>query len=400
MCTMRHNIGIYNLQMSAMGGGEKLTLALAEHLSLTHNVRLFCAEPLDIPSLEKFFGVDLSRVVVNPLNTVGPFWRMLAKVSGRGATGLALHHYLQIRKLNLDIFINNSYASDLPCPAETGIFMCMFPHLPPSRHLTGRLRTVLFDWIEKRVSNFSGRNAADSYCRVIAISQYAAHWVRQRWHRHAEVIYPPCDDMGAPSTKENLILHVGRFIADREDERHTKRQEVLLEAFKGMKDLHGDGWELHFAGSVGNDEDSKALAEKLKVMASGLPVVFHLNAPHGEIRNLFRRAAIYWHATGYGFDADTYPAKQEHFGISTVEAMSAAAVPVVYSSGGQKEIVTDGVDGFRWDYVDELLTQTRRLANDHALRCELGCQAVQSSKRFGREAFAAKVDQLIAELLS
>ena len=362
---MRHNIGIYNLHMSAMGGGEKLTLALAEHLSLTHNVRLFCAEPLDVPALEKFFGVDLSRVAVSPLN-VGSLWRILAKVSGRGATGFSLHHYLQIRKLDLDIFINNSYASTLPCPAGTGIYMCMFPHLPPSRHLTQRLRTVLFDWIEKRVTNFSARNAVDSYSRVVAISQYAAHWVRQRWNRNAEVIYPPCDDMANSSTKENIILHVGRFIADREDERHTKRQEVLLEAFKGMKDLHGAGWGLHFAGSAGRDEESKALAEKLLVTAGGLPVVFHLNAAHDEIRNLFRRAAIYWHATGYGFDADRFPAKQEHFGISTVEAMSAAAVPVVYSSGGQKEIVTNGVDGFRWDNVDEIVTQTRRLANDHA----------------------------------
>jgi hypothetical protein len=33
-------IGIYNLHMRAMGGGEKLTLALAEHLSQAHNVSL------------------------------------------------------------------------------------------------------------------------------------------------------------------------------------------------------------------------------------------------------------------------------------------------------------------------------------------------------------------------
>ncbi len=386
--------------MSAMGGGEKLTLALAEHLSLTHNVRLFCAGPLDVPSLEKFFGVDLSRIAVTPLNSVGSFWRILAKPSGRRANAFALDHYLQIRKLNLDIFINNSYASDLPCPAETGIFMCMFPHLPPRLHVTQRLRTLLFDWMTRRVSNFSTSNAVDSYARVVAISQYSAYWIRKRWQRDSEVIYPPCNDMGPASAKENMILHAGRFIADGDDERHTKRQEVLLAAFKGMEDLHKDGWELHFAGSVGNDAGSKSFAEKLRVIATGLPVVFHLNAAHDEIRNLYRRAAIYWHATGYGYDADAYPARQEHFGISTVEAMSAAAVPVVYSSGGQKEIVTDGVDGFQWRRIEELVTQTRKFTNDHALRGELGRHAVQSSKRFGREAFATQVDKLIAELLS
>ena len=44
---MRRKVGIYNLHMRAMGGGEKLALVLAEHLSLTNNVSLFCAEPLE-----------------------------------------------------------------------------------------------------------------------------------------------------------------------------------------------------------------------------------------------------------------------------------------------------------------------------------------------------------------
>lgn len=57
---MKRNVGVYNLRMPAMGGGEKLTLVLAKHLRLTNNVSLFCAEPLDKAKLEDFFGVDLS----------------------------------------------------------------------------------------------------------------------------------------------------------------------------------------------------------------------------------------------------------------------------------------------------------------------------------------------------
>jgi glycosyltransferase involved in cell wall biosynthesis len=367
--------------MQAMGGGEKLTLVLAEHLSRAHNVQLFCAEPLDIPLLAQFFGVDLSRVTVSPLDNAGAFWRVVAKVRGIRAPAVSLQHYLQLRKLKLDIFINNSYASRLRCPAARGIFICMFPHPTPRLSL---------------------RNAIASYSKVVAISEYSAHWVRQMWNRCSELIYPPCDDMGPPATKRNIILHVGRFIADKvEDARHhPKQQGLLLEVFRQMTDLHRDGWELHFAGSGGSDRDSKDFIELLKQNIDGVPVFFHLNTTRDEIRDLYRAAAIYWHATGYGFDVDKYPGKQEHFGIATVEAMSAAAVPVVYSSGGQKEIVTDGVNGFCWDHVDGLKSQTRRLANDPALRCTLGQQAVVSSKRFGREAFAVKVDQLIAGLLS
>ena len=96
-----------------------------------------------------------------------------------------------------------------------------------------------------------------------------------------------------------------------------------------------------------------------------------------------------------GYPASDYPAKQEHFGITTVEAMSAGAVPVVYGSGGQKEIVTHGDDGLCWDETAELASQTLRLVNDPELRGRLSRQAVVSSRRFCKEAFAASVDRMV-----
>ena len=367
---MRSNIGIYNLHMRAMGGGEKLTLVLAEHLSLAHNVFLFSAEPLDVSSLEQFFDVDLSRIKVICLKTPGSLSRVLGKISG---SNVSLHHERQLRSFELDLFINNSYASALTCPTTQGIFMCMFPHL--------------------LVNNF-----VNSYSTIVAISRYAADWVWKRWDRHSEVLYPPCDDIGPPPpAKEKIILHVGRFIADSiEDERHHKGQGLLLETFKRMTYLHQQGWELHFTGSLSPDAKSRTFAGTLMRGAERLPVFFHFNSASEELRRLYCRAAIYWHATGYGFDADKYPSKQEHFGISTVEAMSAGAVPVVYATGGQKEIVTDEVDGYWWTDIDRLVNQTRRLANDAALRSELGHQAVLSSKRFSRETFVANIDRLLA----
>lgn len=369
---MRRNIGIYNLHMQAMGGGEKLTLVLAEHLSLKHNVWLFCAGPVDVISLERFFEVDLSRVTVVPLKGSGPLSRVFAKIQGNG---FSHHHFLQLRKYNLDILINNSYASGLRCPAVQGIFMCMFPHP-------------------------LGRETLDSYPLVVAISQYSADWVGKMWNRGAEVICPPCDDMGPPpATKGKMILHVGRFIADNDDdERHHKGQSLMLDAFKRLADLHHDGWELHFAGSIAPDKRSANFANAIVQNAAGFPVFFHFNAAREEIRHLYRKAAIYWHATGYGFDAGRYPAKQEHFGISTVEAMSAGAVPVVYASGGQKEIVTDGVDGFWWNDIEGLTRQTVRLIVDPALRCRMAKEAILSSKRFSKPAFTAQIDRLIASV--
>ncbi|HEY0170201.1 MAG TPA: glycosyltransferase family 4 protein, partial [Pyrinomonadaceae bacterium] len=318
----------------------------------------------------------------------------------------ALHHYLQLRKLGLDLFINNSYASGLTCPAARGIYMCMFPHVhaprTPARSLPRRTGDALVDWVERRVTGFAARDVGDSYSSVVAISRYSADWVFKLWGRRPETIYPPCEDMGPPAAaKQKSILHVGRFIADTGDEGyHHKGQGVLLNAFKGMTSLHRDGWELHFAGSVGVDEESAKYAAALSESAKGFPVKFHIKAGLEELRDLYRAAAIYWHATGFGYPASDYPAKQEHFGITTVEAMSAGAVPVVYGSGGQKEIVTHGFDGLCWDDTAGLVSQTLGLVNDPDLRERLSGQAVVSSARFGKEAFAASVDRLVGRLLS
>jgi hypothetical protein len=79
---MRANIGIYNLGMQSKGGGEKLTFALAEHLSRDDNVSIFSSEPLDIAALERYFAVDLSRAKSIPLDSPGLLLQTLGKMRG------------------------------------------------------------------------------------------------------------------------------------------------------------------------------------------------------------------------------------------------------------------------------------------------------------------------------
>jgi glycosyltransferase involved in cell wall biosynthesis len=325
----------------------------------------------------------------------------LGRLRGYSGPTFSLHHYLQLKKLNLDIFINNSYASGLLNPAKKGIFLCMFPHAHENSFSAGTkqaLRSAMADRIERQITKSDVSNSIDTYSTIAAISEFSAEWVRKLWNRQSQILFPPCDDMGLTSTKQKIILNVGRFIADADDGRNYKHQSLLVEAFKQMVDLHGDGWELHFAGSVPTDESSREYAARLQQQVHGFPIVFHFNASRSELENLYQIASIYWHATGHGFDSDEHPAKQEHFGISTVEAMSAGAIPVVYGSGGQKEIVTHGVDGLFWIQIEDLINQTKALVHDPVRQQELSRQAVSSSKRFGRKAFGERVDQLIDQL--
>jgi glycosyltransferase involved in cell wall biosynthesis len=307
-----------------------------------------------------------------------------------------------LKTLNLDLFINVSHGSVLPCPAARGVFICMFPHRFNQKRVDdafrSRMRRRLVDEIESTLAGANERTWLDSYTRVIAISRFAADWVKRLWHRESHVIYPPVDEMGS-AAKAQMILNVGRFTRASANSHH-KAQDVLLAAFTKMTQSHRNGWELHFAGNVDSDSGGTQFADALAQRAEGLPVRFHFNAKFEELRDLYQQAAIYWHATGAGTDALEHPELQEHFGITTVEAMSAGAVPIVIASGGQTEIVTHGVDGMCWNDIDEMLVQTELLMSDIERRERLRKNALDSSRRFNRAAFTANMDLSIAEILS
>jgi glycosyltransferase involved in cell wall biosynthesis len=398
-------IGIINLNMGARGGGEKRTLALAEHLSRSHQVWLLVNEQIDRPSLEQYFGVDLSRVRSVALDEE---YRSVIKSKERPRWGrlnaLAAQHSLsrRIKSLKFDVFINNSYASSMPCPSARGIYMCMFPHILPEPVRVNRSpRQVYYSLVaqaERRLLDIYAADFLDSYSVVTANSRFTAGWVNKLWGRLAEVIYSACDSMGPPAAKDKVILSVGRFKRVAPGTLY-KRQHVLLEVFKRLTAIHRDGWQLHFVGSVAPDAESSSLVERLKESATGYPVRFHFDAELGALRDLYRRAPIYWHATGYGIPAHEQPALQEHFGMTTVEAMSAGAVPVAINAGGLREAVTHGVDGLLWDEPSDLADQTLRLINDSDLLRRLSRQAVSSSARFTRAAFNASMDAIIERLM-
>jgi glycosyltransferase involved in cell wall biosynthesis len=69
--------------------------------------------------------------------------------------------------------------------------------------------------------------------------------------------------------------------------------------------------------------------------------------------------------------------------------MSSGAVPVVIDAGGQAEIVEQGVSGYRFRTVDDLVRCTHRLVADPSLREAMSTAAEHRARSFGWEAFAA-----------
>jgi glycosyltransferase involved in cell wall biosynthesis len=237
-----------------------------------------------------------------------------------------------------------------------------------------------------------GAAALRTYSTLLAISRFTQTWIQTYWSRSSELLYPPVDVAAfQPGDKQPIILTVGRIFAGG----HNKKHLPMISAFKQLIDGGLRGWEFHIAGSVGQDAVDRDYFQRVQAAAQGYPVVVHQDAEQAELRALYAAARIYWHASGYGENEQRDPIKFEHFGITTVEAMAAGAVPIVIGKAGQREIVEHGVSGLLWQTLVELMAQTRRVSADEALWRRLSAGAQERSQAFSQAAFEDRVQTLM-----
>ncbi len=235
-----------------------------------------------------------------------------------------------------------------------------------------------------------------SYDTVLANSEYTRGWIRSLWDVDAEVLYPPIqtDRLIPSAVREPAVVTVGRFFSPGLG--HAKRQLDMVQFF-GRALRSGtlpDGWRMYV---VGGCEDSQLpYLAQVQAAAEGLPVEVIPNAPRTTVERLLSTSSVFWSATGYGEDQARTPWAAEHFGMTTVEAMAGGCVPVVIDQAGQKEIVREDVDGFRWTTPDQLIERTARLAADEALRARLASNAVVRAQAYGEQAFAERWSSIAA----
>lgn len=406
------HIGICRLANMDFGGATKRTMAVAEHFSQRFSVTLLTNGWSDWQQAQRFFCVDLSQVnlvYLRPLPQNFQRLRFLRWRWGRRFYQLAtLHNYIrQIRKLRLDLFINSTPDMTLPPLAGRSIYMCTFPTITPNppRDITQlsfgkRVAHQGKNWLKRVLQDTTSNNVLAEYDVITANSRFTQGWIQEKWHLPATVVYSACEMIGSTQPKAKIICHAGRFVAVKGIKNTTKRQDVLIETFKTLSELHQDGWQFHLAGGLGDDPKSQTYLQQLMSAAQDYPIFFHINASLAELHQLYQSASLYWHATGYSINAQLYPRTQEHFGMTTVEAMSAGAVPVVINSGGQAEIVSHGVNGFVWDQLAELAAYTRRLADDQTLRETMSRQAIASSQQFSKANFLARMDTIVEQLFA
>ena len=348
-------IGLYSPFLADnIGGGERYLLAVAECLLPKHQVDLILPKPT--PGLLEKFSRSFNLKLAGLNFVTGPF--------NPQSSGLDRAKFTR----QYDIFYYMTNGSFFVSQAKLNVvhFMIPFNKLP---NLWQRLK--LKAWPIKVANSFFTKNSLEKNWKIKI--DYV-HWGAVDQHDFK------------PMAKQNIILNVGRFFSP-SNNKHCKRQDFLVKTFKILCDQGLTGWRLILNGSINHGQDNLRYAKKVARLAKGYPITIRHQGNFIKLQQDYGHSKIYWHAAGYEVDETINPQAVEHLGLSTIEAMSAGAVPIVINKGGQPEIVETGINGLLWDDQQDLIKQTLAIIHDQKLFHKLQLQARLRAKDFSPTKF-------------
>lgn len=371
-------IGIYNRNWNTYGGGEKHMGAIAKYLSGYGTVDLIGHEPFSIPRLEKYLNLDLGHC-----NSV-----ILS-----GDSDFVAEHM----SINYDLWINGTFRSSAGSKAKHSILFVMFPFLgEPLLNRFWRIFPLKQPaWMQQMFWRKHG--FWRTYDLILANSKYTQDWIKLWWEANSDLLLPYVDLTACSSLQEKkkMILSVGRFFVGG----HCKKQDIMVRTFKESYDSGAcRGWEYHLCGGTHPEPVHQAYLKDIIETAKAYPIFIHPDIKRTNLESLYRESSIFWHAAGYGIDDRRYPDLLEHFGISTVEAMSAGCIPLVIAKGGQKEIVQHGVNGLLWHSLEELKSYTVRVMSDPGYAMGLRKQAIKRASSFSYDVFSDNLLKILKKL--
>jgi len=378
-------IGIFTPYLKAYGGGEKYICKIAEILSKKHYVEFIVTKEFKLTELENKLNVNLNNVNINKI--------YMNKTSNLYDFNYLHRRFTEITAIskltkNYNIFINQEHFSIIPSYASKSYLICEVPPRIDTMFLLNHnpFTNLIFDpWLK-------------TYNTIITNSYYTKQWVENIYtksNKNILVLYPPVDDEFRPLNKENIILNVGRFFV----KGHSKKQLEIIKFFKQIFEQYDEikRWELHLVGSVHNYKKDQTYIEYCKKESKGYPIYFHINTPYKSLLDLYGKAKIYWHATGFNINEHKYPDKIEHFGITTIEAMKSGCVPIVINKGGQKEIVRHNKDGYLWNDALELKKSSLKLIKNENLWEKMSKSSIERSRIFGMKNFDKRVKKIFSD---
>jgi glycosyltransferase involved in cell wall biosynthesis len=220
-------------------------------------------------------------------------------------------------------------------------------------------------------------------CIAIANSTFTAQAIKREIGIDVKIVHPGCDI----SRFENLdrkddgksMVYVARIHPD-------KRQYFLIHVMHKMHEV-GDLNDFKLILCGGGDSEPyllrlHKLIRKLK-LEDGIIII--KNFDDKLLPELLSKCTLYLHPS------------IETFGISIVEAMAAGLPAIVYDHGGQRDIVSHGVDGFlAGDDIEEWTRYINKLLTNRTLLREMSEAARRKAMDFSLERMIDKLEDYLA----
>lgn len=367
------NICIYSPYIPKhRGGGEMYILQVAQALQYAHSVSI--ALPHEVydsltpteqseilANYESFFSLSLKHItfVRSPLGSAASWWQK----------------WWWTRKWDVLYYLTDG--SIFPSYAKNNILHVQVPLRISKKSIWERYKLSCWDVINTN-------------------SEFTKKCITTSWPTRVDFVHSPYVELPRSvytypiKKKEAYIVHIGRFFT----QQHSKKQDVIIDTFIQLRTKYPSdlkNWKLVLIGGIEDQEYVRALHRK----ASGHPIEFYHDATRKTVLDWLTKASLYWHATGFGIDQLREPEKVEHFGISTIEAMSAGCVPVVINAGGQPEILGSELAECLWNTQNEWMHITHQLITNSAHRAKLGSIARLKAQDRNRDTFESMLTCMI-----
>lgn len=348
------------------GGAERLALVLCKSLGIDLCFGFWADDSYSRTELSDICSIDLNTYS----GLIG--WRVVKQIRTFQAKTRFLDRY------RISIY-SGTYAPLAVCnhPRGPNIYYC---HTPPrfiydQRHFylsmlpywQRPMIKVLSSYIQPRYET-----AIEKMDVIVANSENIRKRIRRYLNKESIVIHPPCDTKGFIwQDQRDYYLSTSRLA-------RLKRVDLIVEAFRRMPDkkliVLSGGTELY----------------RLRSMAAGSDnIIFTGWVSEKQLRELVNNAI-----------ATIYVPKDEDFGISPVESMSAGKPVIGVSEGGLLETVINGETGILLNPDPEpeaIVEAVRCMTPASALKMRSMCE--KRSQAFGTEVFLEKMRRLLLSYL-
>ena len=384
---------IYDPYLDTLGGGERYCLTVAEIL-LKHGykVDLFWSGDQDlIEKATKRFSLNLEGLnLVKDIFQIKP--KQIDFLEEEQNLSKFINHSLNPQKINQKVV---NFVNKIKTTQKYDILFYLGDGSIPIIFAKQNFLHIQVPFSDNKniINKIINNSKLLLFSKIICNSQFTAKFYQNTLPSKINIIYPPVDvdKFEISEKKENIILSVGRF----DNILNAKKQDILIDAFKALSGEKIGDWKLVLAGGSLTDPNQNSYLKYLKEKAEDFPIEFVINPSFDKLKEIYSKSKIYWHAAGFNVDENIHPENTEHFGMTVVEAMASGLVPVVIAKGGIPEIILDGIDGYLWNTVDELVFKTKSLIDSSDDLKRMSQRAVTKCQKFSKNNFEQDLLNLI-----